>query len=166
MKFGTQQEFERTPHLKSIMPQEIRLEVEKNRLPYLRCDSLVLEQGEICHYADRAIYEKKIRRPRAQTKRPGGIFRSRGPEENSRDTVLDIVFEQISGILYITGRRILFSGEGEYWTKNLDELLAAKPYLNCVKFQFGRDSYKVFVPDGSLPHAVIRLLRTAGESET
>lgn len=161
MRFGAQHEVERTPRPVSILPQEAYRTIRQRQLPELHCDSRVLEEGECCHYADCAIYEKKIRRPRSAEKRPAGIFRSRGRRENSGDAVLDIVFEQISGMLYITENRVLFFGEGEYWSRDLKDLLTVKPYLNCVKFQFGKESYKVFVPDGSIPHAVVCLLQNA-----
>lgn len=161
MKFWTQQEYERTPYLESILPQAARQEISGGVLPFLRCDNLKLRDGEACHYADCAIYEKKIRRPRSAVRRQAaGIFRSRerGPQD-IRDAVVDIAFEQIEGFLYITNSRVLFSGGDEYWDRSLGELLAVKPYLNCVKFQFGRESYKVFVPDGSLPHLALNLIR-------
>lgn len=157
--FGHQQEIQQTPYLESILPQKAQEELLDGMLPLIRCDSLVLEDREICHYADRAIYEKKIRQPRGANRRGGlGIFRNRH-DPSAKDSVVDIVFEQIEGYLYITNYRVLFSGEGEYWDRGLRELLAVKPYLNCVKLQFGRDSYKVFVPNGNLPHMALSLLR-------
>lgn len=161
MRFWAQQEFERTPYLESILPHEAQQEISRGVLPLLRCDNLQLEAGEVCHYADCAIYEKKIRRPRTAGRRQAaGIFHSRERSpQNFRDGVMDIAFEQIDGFLYITNSRVLFSGGDEYWERSLGELLAVKPYLNCIKFQFGRESLKVFVPDGSLPHLALNLIR-------
>ncbi|MBD5560175.1 MAG: hypothetical protein HDQ87_07460 [Clostridia bacterium] len=163
MKFWTQQDTERTPYLDSILPREVRQELSRGRLPLLRCDSLNLAAGETCHYADSAIYEKKIRRLRSAVRaRPSGIFRSRDrTAPAAADAVVDIAFEQIDGFLYITSSRVLFSGGDEFWERSLRELLAVKPYLNCVKLQFGREAFKVFVPDGSLPYRALGLLRQA-----
>lgn len=161
MRLGSQPEFDRTPYLDSILPRAAQAELERGILPLLRCDNLALEEGEYCHYADCAIYEKKIRRPRAASRRQNaGIFRSRRRDMVTvKDAVVDIAFEQIDGCLYITNDRVLFSGGDEFWDRNIRELLAVKPYLNCVKFQFGKDSYKVFVPDGNLPALTLNLVR-------
>lgn len=158
--FGHPQDIQQTPHLESILPPKARDEMMMGQLPLLRCDGLILDPDETCHYADRAIYEKKIRQPRGATKRIGfGIFHSRN-NHTAKDSVVDIVFEQVEGFFYVTNCRVVFSGSGgEYWDRGLRELLSVKPYLNCVKLQFGKDSYKVFVPDGNLPHLVLSKLR-------
>lgn len=159
MRFWAPRDLERTPYLESILPRGAQQEISRGILPFLHCDSLTLAEGEFCHYADCAIYEKRIRLPRLAARRqPAGVFRSR---DGARPVpaASDVAFEQIDGFLYITSSRVLFSGGDEYWDRSLDGLLAAKPYLNCIKFQFGRESLKVFVPDGSLPHLALNLIR-------
>lgn len=115
---------------------------------------------EHCRYVEPAIYEKKVRAPRGATKRKSRrLFRNATRESDKKDSVVDITFQQVRGYLYITDKRVVFSAGPDSWERLVSELLSVKPYLNCVKLQFGKDSYKVFVPDGALAQGLLIQLR-------
>lgn len=151
-------EADHTPFLDSTLPQEVRQALEAGELMAVSV-SMPLEPGETCYYSEPAIYEKKIRGPRSAKPKRGGLFRPAATTKSESSGVMDIAFRQVHGVLYITGSRVVFVGEEEQWSEPIDSLLSVKPYLNCVKLQFGKNLYKVFVPEGSLAHAALAQLR-------
>lgn len=163
--FGRGQEIDKTPQLKSVLTEEVRGEIARGGLPVIRISSdMYMHPGETCRYVEQAIYEKKVRVPRGSTKRAlsRGLFRARQQDDvrtSAADSVVDISFEQVRGYLYVTDTRVIFTSPSERWEHGIDELLSVKPYLNAVKLQFGRESRKVFVPDGSLAACLLRTLR-------
>lgn len=151
---------EQTPRLQSVLTQQVLDELAAGGLPVIETDSIELSSDEMCHYVDRAIYEKRLKVSRGHKERRSGIFRGREASlDRRRDKIVDIMFEQIPGYLYVTTQRVLFSSPTECWQHPLGELLGIKPYLNCVKMQFGTESLKVFVPDGNLAHKALMQLR-------
>lgn len=161
--FDRNADFEQTPILESALGGETIKAISSGLLPTIQTGDIELPSDEICRYVEPAIYEKKIRVPRGAKKSPKRrLFRSRfqeTPEEAAANSVVDIAFEQVRGFLYVTDRRVIFSAPRDSWSRETRELLAVKPYLNCVKLQFGKDGYKVFVPDGNICHAVLRLVQ-------
>lgn len=159
--FERNTDIEQTPKLSTVLNGAVIREIEDGRLPVIRTDKIQLNDQEQCHYVDQAIYEKKIRIPRSAKRQSRGLFRARQSDKaDARSgSVVDIEFRQVRGYLYITDTRVMFRSPFENWERPLHTLLGVKPYLNCVKMQFGKDSYKVFVPDGSLAHSVLALIR-------
>lgn len=153
-----------TPTVPSVLPDAARQQILRGHLPTLQPNNLFLKKGENCHYADRAIYEKKIvnkRRIRRNTGRSvPGLFKGTRIHVGSSttDTVEDVKYSTIKGILYITTKRIIFVGGEEGFDRKVDDLVAVTPYANCIEFQFSKETLKVFVPDGNLPHIVLRLI--------
>lgn len=167
--FDRSADIEQTPKLESVLTQTVKDEIARGGLPVIRTGSIFLEKGETCRYVEPAIFEMKVRVPRGTTRRRShGLFhvrRQEGAAAAARDSVVDITFEQIQGHLYITDDRVLFEAKTDSWERRIDELLVVKPYLNCVKLQFGKDSYKVFVPDGDITRRLLLTLRSAGEKQ-
>lgn len=153
-----------TPAVPSILPEAARQQLLRGQLPALDPNSLFLKNGESCHYADRAIYEKrtvskKRIRKNASYSMPG-LFRGTrvhfgGGNSEYAD---DVKYETIKGILYITTKRIIFVGSADGFERRIEDLVAATPYANCIEFQFDKETLKLFVPDGNLPHIVLRLM--------
>ena len=48
-----------TPTVPSVLPDAARQQILRGQLPTLAPNNLFLKNGETCHYADRAIYEKR-----------------------------------------------------------------------------------------------------------
>ena len=48
-----------TPTVPSVLPEAARQQILRGQLPILQLNNLFLKNGEVCHYVDRAIYEKR-----------------------------------------------------------------------------------------------------------
>lgn len=70
----------------------------------------------------------------------------------------DVKYSTIKGVLYITTKRIIFVGGADGFDRKTEDLVAVTPYANCIEFQFSKETLKLFVPDGNLPHIVLRLI--------
>lgn len=152
----------KTPYLPSVLPQGALVEIGRGVLPVIEAPSLELNDGEKCHYVERAIYEQKLKVPRLRKEaRPRGrLARKDTGKRETHSSVMDIAFEQHKGHLYVTSRRIIFLGMDESgWERSTAQLHVVRPYLNCVKLQFGTECLKVFVPDGSVAMQVILLVK-------
>lgn len=156
----------KVPTVQSILPDVAVQEILKGRLPILNTDKVFLKHGEKCHYIDKAIFEKRtvqrryIRRSHG-TMYPGLIFKDvkHTYGGGTTDVTDNVQYSTHRGILYITNRRIIFVGQQEGFDKSLQDLTAIQPYSNCVELQFGKDTYKIFVPDGIVVHAVLRQVK-------
>lgn len=155
----------KTPMVTSILPDIAKQEIMRGRLPILNTNKIFLKGGEQCHYIDKAIYEKKTVRKRYVRRNTGysmpGLFK--GTRINmgggSTDVVDNVQYDTFKGILYITNKRIIFVGDANGFDKRLSDLIAITPYSNCIELQFNKDSVKLFVPDGNIPHAVLQQIR-------
>ena len=54
----------KTPIVTTILPDIAKQEILRGRLPILKTNKIFLKNGEVCHYKDKAIYEKKTVRKR------------------------------------------------------------------------------------------------------
>ena len=123
-----------------------------------------MKKGEICHYADRAIYEKRTVSKKRIRKNTGysmpGLFKGTRVHVGGGNSeyVEDVKYSTIKGILYITTQRIIFVGGADGFDRKTDTLVAVTPYANCIELQFSKETLKLFVPDGNLPHIVLKLI--------
>ena len=155
----------KTPIVTTILPDIAKQEILRGRLPILKTNKIFLKNGEVCHYIDKAIYEKKSVKKRYVRRNSGysapGLFK--GTRINfgggKTDVVDNVQYETFRGILYITNKRIIFVGDQSGFDKKVDDLIALTPYANCVELQFSKENYKIFVPDGNLTHAVLQQIR-------
>ncbi len=155
----------KTPVVTTILPDIAKQEILRGRLPILKTNKIFLKNGEVCHYIDKAIYEKKSVKKRYVRRNSGysapGLFK--GTRINfgggKTDVVDNVQYETFRGILYITNKRIIFVGDQSGFDKKVDDLIALTPYANCVELQFSKENYKIFVPDGNLTHAVLQQIR-------
>lgn len=153
------------PSIQSILPDIAKKEIMNGRLPILNTNKLFLKPGELCHYVDKAIYEKKVVRKRSVRKNAG--FSTKGFVKGSRlhfgggitDQADNVEYQIFRGILYITNQRLILQSEGEGFDLKLDNLVAITPYINCVEVQFSRAQYRFFVPDGNIVHMVLQLVK-------
>ncbi len=141
-----------------------RQQILHGQLPTLQLNNLFLKSGEICHYADRAIYEKRTVSKRRVRKNRGysapGLFKGTRVHFGGGESeyVEDEKFSTIKGVLYITNRRIIFVADHDGFDRKIDDLIAVTPYANCIELQFSSETLKLFVPDGNLPRIVLRLI--------
>lgn len=153
-----------TPSVPSVLPDAARQQILNGQLPTLQPSTLFLKKGESCHYADRAIYEKKTVNKKRIRKNTGysvpGLFKGTRVHfgGGNSEYVDNVKYSTIKGVLYITTQRIIFVGGEDGFDKRVEDLVAITPYANCVELQFSKETLKLFVPDGNLPHIVLRLL--------
>ena len=152
------------PTVQSILPQVAVNEIMSGRLPILNTDKIFLKGGEKCHYIDKAIYEKKIVKKRYvrrnNTYNMPGLFKGTKISIGGghTDVTDNVQYETYRGILYITNRRIIFQGESNGFEVKIADLIAIQPYGNCVELQCKKENYKIFVPNGVIPHKVLQLV--------
>ena len=153
---------QKTPTVQSILPDAAKQEILRGRLPILKTDKIFLKNGEVCHYIDKAIYEKKIVNKQYVRRNYGTSYRGiifkdvRHHFGNGQTNVVDNVrYETLRGILFITNRRIIFVGDQNGFDKRLDDLVAATPWSNCIELQFSKETYRLFVPDGNVVNCAL-----------
>lgn len=154
------------PQVQSILPQVAVNEIMNGRLPILNTNKIFLKGSEKCHYIDKAIYEKKIVKKKYVRHTHGSSFKGiifsdvrHHVGGGTMDVVDNVQYEAIRGILYITDKRIIFQGEQTGLTIKIDDLVAIQPYGNCVELQCSKENYKIFVPNGAVTHAVLKLIQ-------
>ena len=156
----------KTPMVQTILPDAAKQEILCGRLPILRTDKIFMKNGEVCHYIDKAIYEKKsvkkqyVRRNYG-TSYKGILFKDvRHHYGGGRTDVVDnIQYEMLRGILFLTNYRIIFVGDQNGFDKRLDDLVATTPWNNCIELQFTKETYRLFVPDGNVINRALHLVR-------
>lgn len=103
-----------TPQIQTALPEMVIQEYKKGNLPVLNASKIFLKKGEVCHYFDKAIYEKKIVKKRTVRRNNGysmpGLFKGTRVHMGggTSDTVENVSYDSIKGILYITNKRIIF----------------------------------------------------------
>lgn len=149
----------KTPVIIPILPDLARQEILNGRLPILNTDKVFLKRGEKCHYIDKAIYEKRTVRKRYV--RRGHTYKGKyiNWNDGQTDQVDNVQYSTHRGILYLTNRRMIFVGEHEGFDERIENIIAVQPYSNCIEIQFSKAQYKIFVPDGNLVHAVLKLVK-------
>ena len=153
------------PTVQSILPQVAVNEIMSGRLPILKTDKIFMRNGEKCHYIDKALYEKKI--VKKQYVRRSNGYSMPGFFKGDRiflggghtDVTDNVHYEKYRGILYITNRRIIFQGEQGGFDIKISDLVAIRPYGNCVEIQCSKGNYTIFVPNGIVAHAVLQLIQ-------
>lgn len=151
-----------TPSVQSILPDVAKNQILSGCLPTLKPNHLILKNGEVCHYVDRAIYEKRTVGKKRINKIMGhsapGLFKGTRIHfgGGTAEYVDDIKYSNIKGMLYITNQRIIFVSSTDGFEHKLDKLVATTPYANCIELQFSKETLKLFVPDGNIPNIVIR----------
>lgn len=152
------------PTVPSILPEAAKQQILRGQLPKLEPNNLLLKNGETCHYVDRAIYEKRTVNKKRIRKNTGysmpGLFKGTRVHigGGNSEYVDNVTYSTIKGMLYITTKRIVFVSGDEGFDRKTEDLVAVTPYANCIEFQFSKETLKLFVPDGNIPHIVIRLM--------
>lgn len=153
-----------TPTVPSVLPDVAKNQILSGQLPNIQPDNLFLKKNEVCHYVDRAIYEKRTVSKKRINKNTGysmpGLFKGTRVHfgGGNAEYVDDVKFSTIKGVLYLTNKRIVFVCEHDGFNKKIDDLVAITPYSNCVELQFEKETLKLFVPDGNIVNIVLKLI--------
>lgn len=155
-----------TPVVHSILPDAAKQEILKGRLLILRTDKIFLKRNELCHYIDKAIYEKKTTKKRYVRRNNGytmpGLFKGDRFHMGGGHTDVEemVQYDTYRGIIYLTNQRIIFVGDQNGFDKNIHDLVATTPYSNCLELQFSKEFYRLFVPDGNIINRVLHLIKS------
>ena len=154
----------------TLMTVDALSEISSGRLPRLTTDTIILASGEHCHFIDKAylLHERVVKKYRTETKgrtEPSlltflyprwGVQLRRGSAETHIEEIP--VTDRHKGLLFITNRRIIFSGRNGSFEQPFKSLTAKSPYTDGIEFQFG-SKYKVLVlPDGAVANEVVNLI--------
>ena len=149
----------------SVLPDAIINEIKSGKLPIINANKLFLKRGELCHFADHAIYleqkKKKVSHSRSYGHSSPGLFKGTrihtGGTTSTSEEVVD--YTRHKGSLYITNMRIIFNSNEGAFDKQLRDLSSIKPYSNAVELQFGQKLITLYVPDGAAVYSVIQMLQ-------
>ena len=156
---------QKIPLITTILPDVAKQEILNGRLPILLTDKIFLKQNEVCHYIDKAIYEKKTVKKRYIRRNNGyrmpGLFKGTNINIGNgyTDVDEDIQYDNFKGIIYLTNMRIIFVCSQMGFEKEIKDLVAATPYSNCIELQFKKETYKIFIPDGIVINKALHLIR-------
>ena len=154
-----------TPSVTSILPATATQALMTNQLPILKTSRIFLKFGETCHYLDNAVYQKE-KKVRVSTRNNGGyrmpglfsgtsIYTGRGKTRSHEESE----YVNISGTLFITNQRIIFSANNEGFEYELNKLTALQAYKNAVEIQFSNKMITIFVPNGAIVQNVLHQLK-------
>lgn len=153
-----------TPVVPSILPNLAKQEILNGRLPNINVNRLLLKKDEFCHYAEKAIYEKKTTRKKYIRRNNGysmpGLFKGTRIHLGGGTTNVseDLEYSTIRGYLYITNKRVIFLSNDIGFETKVADLTAITPYSNCIELQTKKEIYRVFVPDGEIVNIVLQLI--------
>lgn len=147
-------------------PRQLDADAE---LPVITTSNLMLSSGEICHYCGSATFvkTKNVVVGYAGGSRGTSIRIAKGMSmrvgAQKAAPIRGDVQERTPGILSITNKRVVFSGNKGAFDKKISTLSAVTPYQNGIAFQFGDRQYPL---ESSEPEYVYEILaRIVNSSE-
>lgn len=113
---------------------------------------LVLENGEVCIYCERAVLitekmqvvGRKQRRGGFSVRLFGGVTYHTG--DGGSDVVRGIVPEYVQGKLYVTSKRIVFSADTKAFSMPLRKVVSYSEADGNLVIQFDNASKKIYLP--------------------
>ena len=151
------------PQLNSLVPQRISNEIMSGQLPRFHPSTIMLEQGESCHFMDRAALVLKRKEKSYQSHRNGSGYKVSKRwtiySTNGRTTpVVQEWYEYKEGVVFVTNKRIIFIEPDSGFEKKLRNLTALIPYSDAIGLQFGGQVITLLLPQATLMASVLRML--------
>lgn len=141
-------------------------------LPVIKDSNLVLKNGEVCHFKGKAQYLKTKNVVIGHTGKSGGISTRivKGVYLHSgtsgSQAIRGDIQETSDGVLSITNKRIVFSGEKWSFDKPIASLSSITPYSDGLGFQFGSNQHTVLVsPSKYVYQIVARIINESGNED-
>lgn len=128
-------------HIPAIMPPGALDQIRQGIIPTMRTDRIMLTQGEVCHFSERAILMTEKTQKRYVGNSSGFSFRVckgvtyRTGQRRGRP-IEETYTEKNKGLLYVTNKRIIFVSDKNAFDKKLKSLTAITPYSNAVQLRF------------------------------
>lgn len=149
-------------HIPAIMPPGALDQIRQGIIPTMRTDRIMLTQGEVCHFSERAILMTE------KTQKDMLVIRVVLVSGCVRVLPIELVnveegqskkpIRKNKGLLYVTNKRIIFVSDKNAFDKKLKSLTAITPYSNAVQLQFSGKTYTVLVPDGGIVSTLVSLI--------
>ncbi len=137
--------------MKSILPQGVDDCLNMGILPTIIVDSLMLDNGETVHYADKACL--------MTNKNQHGYVRSYGNGFGVSVPFDTGTVKYTPGNLYITNKRIIFTAQEKGYEKSLSKLTSFIPHTDGIEIQFGNKTYCMILPTASSAIKTFKLLK-------
>ena len=161
--FGNNNNNNNDENIPAIMPPGAIDQIRRGILPTMNTNQLMMTNGEVCHFVERAIRvtEKKIKHYEGGSQGVSirvmkGVTYRTGRHKGV--PVEDISYVKTKGLLYVTNKRIVFFADGQGFEKKFKTLTACVPYSNAIKLQFGNTTMTLMVPDGNAANMVITMV--------
>lgn len=139
-----------TPVFEKIKNRSLKLS-ENDPLPVVSHSPVLLQNGEICHYSGKA---QQVRTKNVIVGHTGGgagistrimkgVYLKTG--KTTSKAIRADVQETSDGIISITNKRIIFSGEKWSFDKSIQSLSSITPYSDALSLQFGSTQYTILI---------------------
>lgn len=150
-------------NIPGIMPEGAIDQIHRGILPTINTSQIMLTNGEVCHFAERAIRisEKKTKHYEGGSQgisirvMKGVTYRT---GKHKGIPVEDISYVKTKGLFYVTNKRIIFVSDGQGFEKKFKTLTACVPFSNAIKLQFGNTTITLMLPDGNAANIVVSLI--------
>lgn len=151
------------PAITSVLPSAAIKEINAGSLPKLNVTTIMLAQGETCHYVDKAcLVTKKIVRHYKNRNQgmsfrvaKGVTYRTGGGETHPVEETVPVY---TAGYLYLTNKRAIFVARENAFDKKLASLTAITPYTDALTLQFGGKAYSVLLSTAREAHKTLLMI--------
>ncbi len=119
--------------------------------------NLILSDGETCHYSGNATFVKTKNVVVGYSGGNSGVSIGKSYRVGSQNVSIkrSNVKERTPGVLSITNKRIVFSGNKGAFDKKIKDLSAITPFKNGLAFQFGQQQYPLETPDQDYVYEIL-----------
>lgn len=139
-------------------------------LPIDTAPNIILSDGEICHYCGFAthIKTKNVVVGYSGGSRGTNVRLAKGVSvrvgSSKASPVRGDVQERSNGVLSITNKRIIYSGEKKSFDNKISSLSAMTPYDKGIVFQFGSTQYPLETPEAMYIYQILSRIVNPGTS--
>lgn len=139
-------------------------------LPIISTSNILLSNGEVCHYCGPATFvkTKNVVLGYSGGSRGTTIRVAKGMSvkvgAHKASPIRGDVQEKTDGVLSITNKRVVFSGNKGAFDKKISSLSAITPYKNGIAFQFNDKQYPLETKESEYVYGILaRIINTSEE---
>lgn len=138
-------------------------------LPVISTSNILLSNGEICHYCGPATFvkTKNVVIGYSGGSRGSSIRIAKGMSvkvgAHKASPIRGDVQERTDGILSITNKRVVFSGNKGAFDRKISTLSAVTPYKNGIAFQFNDKQYPLETKEPEYVYEILARIINSSE---
>ena len=152
------------PAMTSVLPFAAQKSLQNGILPTLNVSTLIMSQGEICHYVDKAcLFTKKVERHYRRVNRgssfrvmKGWTYHTGNGESHPVEIELPVY---TPGYLYFTNKRVVFVSKEKGFEKKLSSLTAVTGYSDAIVLKFSSKTYSLLLHSAPSAQRTLALLK-------